>query len=874
MRIYRALLHFYPSSFRVAYGDELVALFSRRRREATGISALALIWTDAIRDVLKNAALMHWEFFTQDLRYALRTLSRARGFAFTAIIVAALGIGATTAAFSVTDHVLLRPLPFPRSDRLVRIWQDQTFRGYPQIELSPGNFLNWKRMATSFDGMSAYTSHSANLVGEGNPEHLEGALVSSDVFNILRAQAALGRALTSVDDLETSQRVVVLSDGLWRAKFGGDGGILGRTVVLDGVPHVIVGVMPARFEFPTRDTGFWAPLRFPEGTLGDRTDTYLNVVARLRDGVALDDARSEMRVIAGQLERAYPKENAQTSATVHFLRDQVSQQARTLLMALVGAAICMLLIACTNLANLLLARGLVRQKELAVRAALGAGWERLIRQALTESLVLATLGGALGVLLALIATPLVSRLVPHTLPISEVPSADFRMLAVAAVVTLVTGVAFGVLPALRATQGAHPAALREGGRAGSGRSTERLRSALVIASVTASVVLLVSSGLLVRALWRVQQIDTGFRSDNVLTLRTALPSPKYDATERRQQFYDRVLAETRALPGVANASYVSWLPMTMRGGIWPIILDFDRLSEEARSSWAPDPTETRMALLRFVTPEFFSTIGIPIIRGRDVGDADTRDTTWVAVVSQSFADQIWPGQDPIGRQFFIAFRERTVVGVVGNIRVRGLEPASEPQVYLPARQVPDGGLVFYAPKDLVVRATVPIGTLVPAVREIIARADPEQPISDVRRLAEIVEAETAARRDQVRVLAGFAAIAFLLAGIGIHGLLAFAVSSRTREIGLRMAFGARSHEIVGMVMRRGMLLAAVGVLLGVGLAFAAGRALQAVLAGVNPADPETFAGAIMLAVVMTLLGCLLPAIRAVRVDPIAAIRTE
>jgi putative ABC transport system permease protein len=874
MTVYRALLHLYPSSFRASYGAEMCDMFARRCREAPGRLALVAIWAEAARDVFWNAAQVHWELLVQDLRYSLRSLAQARGFALTAILVAALGIGATTVAFSITDHVLLRPLPFPASDRLVRLWQDQTFRGYPRIELSPSNFLDWKRLATSFDGMSAYTPYSANLVGEGDPERLDGALVSSDVFNVLRVQAALGRALTSADDLESSQRSVVLSDGLWRAKFGGDDGILGRTVVLDDVPHVIVGVMPSRFEFPTRDIEFWAPLRFPEGALGDRTDTYLNVVARLRNGVTLDAARSEMRVIAGQLERAYPKENAQTSATVYFLRDQVSQQARTLLMALVGAAICMLLIACTSLANLLLARGLVRQKELAVRAAIGAGWERLIRQTLTESLILAVLGGALGVLLALVATPLVSRLVPHTLPIPEVPGADFRMLAVAAVVTLATGIAFGVLPALRATQGADPVALREGGRTGSGRSTERLRSALVIAAVTASVVLLASSGLLVRALWRVQQIDPGFRSENVLTMRTALPSPKYEATARRQQFYDRVLTETQALPGVSSASYVSFLPMTMRGGVWPVILDFGRLSAEARSSWAPDPTETRMALLRFVTPGFFSTIGIPVIRGRDLRDADTLDATWVAVVSQSFADQIWPGEDPIGRQFFIAFRERTVVGVVGNIRVRGLERESEPQVYVPSRQVPDGSLILYAPKDLVVSAAVPARMLVPAVRQIIARADPQQPISDVRLLSEVVEAETAARRDQVRVLAGFAAIAFLLAGIGIHGLLAFAVSSRTREIGLRMALGARSGELVAMVLRRGLLLAALGVSLGVALAVAAGRALQAVLAGVSPSDPETFAGAVALVLLMTLLGCLLPAIRAVRVDPLTAIRTE
>ena len=873
MRFYRALLHLYPSSFRAEYGPDLCGMFTRRLRESTGL-ARGLVWLSAIADVIFNAAQIHLDLLQQDLRFAVRSMARAKGFALTAILVAALGIGATTAAFSIADHVLVRPLPFPRSDRLVRLWQDQTFRGYPQMELSPSNFVDWRKMATSFEAMSAYTTSEGNLVGQGDPERVSGALVTSELFRVLGVQAAFGRTLTSVDDLEQSAGAVVLSDGLWRAKFGGAANVLGRTIILDDGPFVIVGVMPSGFDFPTRDTEFWVPARFTPAMLADRTDTYLDVVARLKDGASLEDARAEMRLVTARLAAAYPKENAQTSATVELLRNQVSQRSRTMLITLVGAALCMLLIACTNLANLLLARGLVRQRELAVRAAIGAGRERLIRQAFTESLVLAAFGGTLGILIAVAATPLISRLVPNTMPIPEAPSADLRMLGLGALVTIVTGVAFGIVPALRLTRGADALALHEGGRSGPGRRTERLRSGLVIAAVTASVVLLVSSGLLVRALWRVQQIDPGFRSDNILTLRTALPMPKYNATERRQQFYDRVLSETRALPGVTGASYISFLPMTMRGGIWPVILDFARLSEEARASWAPDPTETRMASLRFVTPGFFDTLGIPLLRGRDVSDADSRDALWVAVVSQSFVDQLFPDQDPIGRQFFIGFRERTIVGVVGNVQVRGLERQSEPQVYIPSGQVPDGGLVFYAPKDLVISASVPAESLSSAVRQIIARADPQQPVSDVRLLSDVVASDSAARRVQVRVLAGFAAVSFLLAGVGIHGLLAFAVSSRTREIGVRMALGAGSSEIVALVVRRGAGLAAIGVIGGVGVAAMAGRTLQSVLAGVSPSDPAVFSGAVSLAVLMTLLGCLLPAIRAVRVDPIEAIRNE
>jgi putative ABC transport system permease protein len=864
MRVYQRLLHLYPSSFRAEYGAEMCAIFARRRREASGPGAAILLWADAVLDVIRNAAQVHWDLLVQDVRYTGRSLSRARGFAITAVLVAALGIGATTAAFSIADHVLLRPLPFPEPHRLVKLWQDQSSRGYGRMELSPANFADWKQLAQSFDGMAAYTLRSANLLGQGDPERLDGAAVTSDMFRVLRVQAAIGRALTSADDLENAMRTVVLSHGLWRAKFGADPGVLGRTVVLDDAAHVIVGVMHAGFEFPTRESEFWVPLRFRPENLQDRSDTFLYAVARLKGGVGLEEARSEMRIITAQLERAYPKDNAQTGAYIHLLRDQVSQQSRTLLMALVGAAICMLLITCINLANLLLARALVRQKELAVRAAIGASWERLTRQMVTESLVLAALGGIFGVLVAIAATPLVSRLVPTTLPIAEVPGVDLRMLAVAALVTIATGVGFGVIPAWRVTRTADPQGLREGARAGSGRGTERVRSILVVAEIAGSVVLLVAAGLLLRALWQVQQIDPGFRTENVLTLRTALPVPKYEATERKQQFYDRVIADVRALPGVSNAAYISFLPMAMRGGVWPITPD----------GRTPDPLETRRASLRFVTPGFFETTGVPLLRGRDVSDADTFTAPFVAVVSESFARQHWPGQDPVGRRFFVAFRDRTVVGVVGNIRVRGLERESEPQVYVPSRQVPDGGLMFYAPKDLVVSASVPVTSLIPAVRQIIARADPQQPVSDVRTLADVVRAETAPRQAQVRVLAGFAAIAFLLAGVGVHGLLAFAVSSRTREIGLRMALGARSGEIIGMVMRRGLLLAILGVTIGIGLALGAGRALQAVLAGVSPSDSPTFVAAAGLTIAMTALGCLLPAIRAVRVDPLTAIRSE
>ena len=859
---YRALLHLYPKSFRTEYGDEMCAVFARELRATTG-TARWLLLVRALVDIVVNAARVHAEIAKQDLRYGCRSLARTPGFTITAIVVAALGIGATTATFSIADHVLLRPLPFPEPDRLVKLWEKQPQRGYSRMEAAPPTFLDWQRLSTSFDGMAAFTSFTANLLGAGDPERLEGARVSSGAFRVLGREAAIGRVLLESDTATDTQNAIVISDTLWRLRFGGDAAVLGRTVTLNNQPLVIVGVMPPDFAFPSRETRFWQALRFSEDNGdGQRDNNYLRVVARLKPGVTFEQARSEMDVIAGQLQRAYPKELADSGVTTIRWRDEVAAQSRLLLTALVGAAFCVLLIACTNLANLLLARALARRGELAIRAAIGASVDRLVRQMLTDSLVLAVAGGALGVVIAIVTAPLVAKLVPNTLPIAETPAVDLRMLLVAAAITIGTGIAFGVVPALRVCRRMDGAALKEGARGGTGRDTERLRSALVVAEITASVVLLVSAGLLIQALWRVQQVDPGFKADNVLTLRTTLPLPKFAATAARTQFYRRIVDEVQALPGVTSAAYISFLPMVMRGGVWPVLLA------------GQDPERAQRASFRYVTPGFFTTVGTPLLRGRDISETDAFESPFVAVVSSSFARDHFLNDDPIGRTFTIALSERTIVGVVGDIRVRGLERESEPQVYVPATQVRDGAIMFYAPQDLVVRASVPAATLMPSVRAIIQRADPQQPIANVQLLSAVVAAETAPRLVQLRVLGAFAATAFLLAAIGIHGLLAFTVAARSREIGVRIALGARSRDILGMVMGRSALLAGCGVTIGAAVAYAAGRSMQALLAGVDPADAMVFSAAIGVSLLMTLAGSVLPAWRAVRVDPLTATRSE
>jgi len=858
MRFYRFLLRAYPASFRNEYGGEMCAIFARRLRDSGSPLGRAALWASAPFETLCNAVAVHTDILRQDLRYSARSLVRSPGFALTAIAVLALGIGANTAAFSITDHVLIRALPFPDSDRLVNLWQAPP--GYSRVELSPANYRDWKNSSTVFDCMGAHTGISANLVGQGDPERLEGALLTSEVLPTLGVSPLLGRIFTDADTRPGAPATVLLNYDLWQIEFGGDPGVLGRRVLLNDHAHTVIGVMPRDFRFPNRQARFWIPLAFKDEDYAERDNLYIHATARLKRGISIQTARAEMSVIAARLARQYPDDNARVGANVVPLHEEISRQSRLLVLALAGAAAGVLLIACTNLANLLLGRALSRRHELAVRTAIGAGRDRLVRQLITESLVLAVSGGAIGIAIAVSTVPLLARLVPNALPIASAPAVDLRVLLASAVLTLVTGIAFGAGPAWRACH-ANLDSLREGPRSGTSRRS--LRGYLIILEVAASVVLLVGTGLLLRALWRIRAVDAGFRADGVLTLRTALPLPKYEPTLRRVQFYDRVLEDVHRLPGVTRAAYISFLPMAMSGGIWGVGIPGQSTGRAEREN----------ASSRFVTPGFFSTLDIPLLAGRDVSESDTLGRPMVAVVSRSFVRRYWPGSSALGHHFDFGGADRTIVGVVGDIRVRGPERDSEPQVYLPYRQVEDGSFPFYMPKDLVVRGTAGLA-LVPEIRRIVRSADPQQPISDIRMLSDIVDLQTAPRAVQVRVLAGFATIAFLLAAVGLHGVLSFAVSSRSREIGVRVALGAQRADVLRMVFGHSIRLLAVGLVAGLALAWWTARLLESLLAGIKPSDAATFTAAAALCILMTILGSLIPAARAMRIDPIQAIRSE
>ena len=863
---YRALLRLYPASFRADYAAELTRTFETQVRDRGAFfGALA-----AVADVVPNAIGAHWEILKQDLQYTARTLVNARGFATAAILVTALGVGANTATFSVADFVLMRPLPYKDPHELVRLCEgpkDGTGWGCMN-QLSPANFRDVVTSAnTSFESWGAFTGLSANLVGRGEPQRISGASITPSLFDVLGVAPLRGRVFKApgpmtpaTDDAAT----IVLSYGLWQSQFGGDESVLGSRLLLDGAPYVVIGVMPQTFRFPSDETQLWMPLPLPDQTFERRDNTYIDGVARLRDGATMEQGRAELAAVFSRMQRDYPETNSETGFMFFRQQDYIMPRNRLTILALCGASLCMLLLTCANLANLLLARAAGRERELAVRSALGAGRERLMRQMMTESLTLALLGGIAGVGAAALAMPLLQLVLPAGMPVAGGPTLDGRVLALAGIFTALTGLGFGLLPAMRVGGVTGFSALREGARGGGGR--QRLRASLVAIEVAVSVMLLISSGLFIRAIWRVQSVNPGFDAAGVVTMRTELPMPKYREPEPRALFYDRVLAEVRALPGVEHAAYTSGVPMVLWGGIAGVAIPGREIAPARREGVA----------FRLATSQYFNAIGIPLRSGRDLADDDITGRQLVAVVSQSFIDRYWPDDVGLGKQFVIREELRTIVGIVGDVKTRGLERTNEPQVYLPAKQPPGTGQLggLYVPKDLVIRAPVQQLALVPQVRDIIRRADPEQPLANVQMMNDIVEGQLSARNAQIRILGALAFLALLLSAVGIHGLLAFTVAQRGREIGVRLALGAEPRSVARMVVGDAARMALIGVIPGVIGAYLAARAMTALLFGVEPGDPWTIIGAAMVCLATAVVAALRPAVRAARVNPITALKSD
>lgn len=850
---------FTPKSFRDEYGGEMQSLFAKRWRDASP-AAKCLVLLEAVADILTAGAAAHWDLLLQDLRYTFRSMRNSLGFAAVVMLVAALGIGAATSVFTLADHILLRPLPFREPSRLVKLFEDQTVLGYPSLESSPGNFRDWKRLSQSFESMSATHDISLNMTGAGDPERLTGASLGHEMFELLGVMPVIGRPFSAQDDSDGAPGTMLLSYDYWTSRFGGDPSVLGRKVQLDGEPFTIIGVMPRSFLFPRREGKVWLPNRFGDGDYANRENHWLTVVARLKRGVTQDQAAAEMQIVAKQIMDENPDWREKSGVRIGRMDDQLPVRSRTMLNILTAAAVFLVLIACANLANLILARSSVRQKEIEVRAALGAGRERLIRQLLTESLVLAVGGGLAGILLAHLTLPVLGRFVPSTLPVAEIPRIDIRVMLFALGLTVLVAISFSVLPALRTFRGNNGFQTR----ANTGRRSDRARRILVVVQVAASLALVASTGLLVRALLKVNGQAPGFTVDGKLVFRTSLAFPQYLKSATRQQFYRSVLAGIENLPGVKSAAVVSFRPMyDFRGGIWPVTV--------------PGEANDAIAAARFVTPGYFKTMGTPMLLGRDFTDADKRGGLPVAVVSESFAKAHWPGQNAVGRQFTNTLNKvaYTVAGVVANVRFRGVDRDMEPQMYFSAYQVEDNWFPWFAPKDFIVATNLEDpSSLLPSIRAIVREADATLPVSDIQTFVELIENDTLARRAQLWVTGGFSLAAFLLAGIGIHGLLSFAVSKRTQEIGLRRALGATAGQIASLVVGEAAILSAIGASIGLTVAYLVALGMEKVLVGVPPADPLTVALGVAAALAMTLMGASIPAFRALRVDPSEALRAE
>jgi len=799
----------------------------------------------------------------KDLRLALRQLRNQPGYTATALVIIALGIGASTAAFTVLNHVMLRPLPFTEPDRLVTFFQTNAGEAPIRVTSAP-NFMDWRSRTRSFAATGAYTFTPLNIVANGQPLHVDGAAVDSGFFQTLAVKPAAGRTIAAADDPDTSADVVVLSDGLAMALYGSSAAAVNQSITLNDLPYTVVGVMPSDFRYPSRTVALWTNLHLSSRNYADRTNTMFSGIARLAPGVSLRAAQGELESVASQLRREYPAENARVGAIALSLRDSIEPRSRIMVLAVFGASLFLVLIACTNLANLQLARSTARQDEVALRLALGAGRGHIVRQLMTECLLVVVIGGAAGSVLAAFAMPWLANLVPASLPAGSTPSADWRVFAFASVLVVATVLGAGLGPAFRTFSAATPLLSRV--RAGVGRHLARAHSALVLVQVAGTVVLLVGAVLLLKSMWRVQQIDPGFRTEGVLTLRTPLPMPSYAMARRRAQFYSRVLSQVRALPGVRSAAMTGYLPMVFGGGIFPASLP-------GTPQGSPDMISTG---IRYITPGYFDTLRIRFIGGHDITDRDDFNAPFVVVISQSLGQRLWPGQDPIGRKMNVAFYDRTVVGVVQEIHVRGLEQASEPQVYMPSDQVPNRWLTFHMPKDLAIRAgsDAEALALAPLVRRIVHDVDPQMPVTDVQLMREVVSSQTAARRLQVTMLLAFAIAAFVLAAVGIHGLMSFIASRRRHEVGVRVALGATRQSILGMFIRYGLTLGVAGVVVALPLAYASARAMQSLLFGVTVSDPAAYTAAVLLAVVMAFAGSLVPAVRIASVNANDALRAE
>lgn len=819
--------------------------------------------TSIREEIYRMNSLNLLESLWQDLRCSFRMMRKNPGFSLIAILTLALGIGANTAIFSVIHAVLLSPLPYNDPGRIMVVVERNLGKGFPGFAVSPPNYMDWRNSANSFEAMSSVSRGSFNFTGGPEPERLIGARVGAAFFSVFGATPALGRAFLPEDDVEGKASVAILSHGLWIRHFGSDPQIIGKDLTLDGHTYRVVGVMQDGFQFP-RGVELWLPSEFEKDDLGPgaRGAHYLRVVARLKPGVTILQAQAEMESLASRLEQQYPRTNSGWTARVISLTQSTVGDVRPTLLVLFGAVGFLLLIACANVANLLLARASARQQEFAVRYSLGASRMRIVRQLLTESVVLSVIAAALGVLLAQWAIHGLRTIPPSDLPRASGIQLDSAVLGFTAGIAVLTGLLFGLFPALQVTRTAPAETLKEGGRTyTAGR--HGVRSALVVLETTLAVVLLIGSGLLLKSFLRLQSVDLGFQSKNILTANIALPGSKYASPEQRVQFYQRLSGQMRSSPGVKQFALASGDPM--EGSNYSFAF-------ATRELEALNPEDQPSCGYYVVSANYFETLGIPLLAGRTFAEADSMSSPRVAIISQMVAHRFFHDRNPVGQQIFIGAGRgkiwREIVGVVADVKDE--DPASEGSltIYEPFSQVGWDDMTVF------LRAEGDVTRLAAALRREVMNVDKDQPVAEVAAGDELMSRAVARPQLRTSLLGLFAGLALVLAGLGIYGVMSNAVEQRTHEIGVRMALGAGRSRVLRMVLRHGVQLTLLGIIFGTAGAFAITRLLKAFLFQVTPTDPATFLSVTMFLFLVAMCACLIPARRATRVDPVIALRYE
>jgi putative ABC transport system permease protein len=803
--------------------------------------------------------------FWQDIKYGVRVLLKNPGVTFVAVLALALGIGANTAIFSVVNAVLLRPLPYDKPEQLIVMLSVNAKRGLTQHSFSFPNFADYRSQNSSFEALTAYTGMSAALAEGQSPEQLQGASATIDVFKVLGTKPLLGRTFMPEDERPGGAPVTVISYGLWQRYFGSDPGIIGRQIKLDGRDKTIIGVLPAdfKFQFVNDPPEFWTPMDPADEMNKQRGASYIQVLGRLKPNVTIQQAETELKSIAARLEQQYQEDNAGRSVQLVSAHEQMVGELRPTLLVLLGAVAFVLLIACANVANLLLARAAGRGREIAIRTALGAGRLRIIRQLLTESVLLSTLGGGLGLLLAIWGIDLLGSMVPANVPRFSETRLDLPVLAFTLGATLLTGLIFGLAPALSASKLDLNEALKEGGRSASeGRARNRMRGLLIISEVALSLVLLVGAGLLIKSFMHLRNTNPGFNPDRVLTASLSLPSIKYKEDEQIVRFFQQAIARTAQIPGVEAVGTI--MPLPFSGNAISISFNIDGQPE-------PAPGEEPVSGARIISPDYLRAMSIPVIKGRAFTEQDKADAPKVILINETLARKFFPNEDPIGKRLNLGINniKGEIVGVVGDVRSSQLTKEAGPEFYVPDQYAAFG----YA--SLVVRTSSDDpATIAPALRSAIQEIDKDQPLYEVRTMNSLVADSIARQRFSMMLIALFAVLALTLAAVGIFGVMSFLVTQRTHEIGIRMALGAQDSDVLKMIVRQGMALTLAGIAIGLVAAFALTRVMSGLLYGVSATDPLTFIVVSALLAAVALLACYIPARRATRVDPMVALRYE